>query len=322
MLAYSGRGKFEVEVLNLSALTEEMAQLLHTAVSKQVELRFELSDQSPLVEADPAQLRQVVMNLITNASEAIGDRPGVISLRTGSVKLSDTTPAALWHSRDLAEGAYVFAEVSDTGVGLAAEKIERIFDPFYSTKGAGRGLGLAAILGIARGHGGAIQVDSEPEKGTTIRLLLPVSDQSETSADSELRRSGRSGQWQGGATILVVDDEPQVRAVAKRLLERAGFEVVAVVDGQAAVDFQREHPDEIDAVLLDVSMPRMSGAETFRAVRRVQPELGILLISGYDEHETTRKLGKEGLAGFIQKPFNGNALVHKMRNVLERRSLC
>lgn len=322
LLAYSGSGKFEVAVLNLSALTGEMAQLLHTAVSKQVELRFELSDQSPLVEADPAQLRQVVMNLITNASEAIGDRPGIISLRTGIVKLSDTTPAALWHSRDLAEGAYVFAEVSDTGVGIAAGKIERIFDPFYSTKGAGRGLGLAATLGIAHGNGGVIQVDSEPEKGTTIRLLLPVSDQPETSADSELRRSERSGQWQGEATILVVDDEPQIRAVAKRLLERAGFEVVAVVDGQAAVDFQREHSDQIDAVLLDVSMPRMSGAETFRALRRVQPGLGILLMSGYDEHETTRKLGEEGLAGFIQKPFNGSALVHKMRNLLERRSLC
>ncbi len=317
MLAYSGRGQFVIEKIDLSLLVQEMAQLLEVFVSKTAQFEYDFASQLPPIEADPAQIRQVVMNLITNASEAIGKPGGLISISTGTI-MADRQYLEKSHAEEeLLEGNYVYVSVSDNGIGMSPTDVEKIFDPFFTTKFAGRGLGLAAVLGIVRGHKGAIKVSSTRGKGTTFRVLFPASDWVAVN-DSPQERLAPFRQSTG--TILVVDDEESVLRTTSRMLQYFGFTVVATQDAREGIRIYRERRRDIAAVLLDMTMPQLNGEATFREIRSVDPKAKIILMSGYTEQDATSRFANKGLTGFIQKPFQLRQLFSQLQETLRETS--
>ncbi len=314
MLAYSGKGKFVVEPVNLSDLVGGMSRLLQVSISKRCVLQNRLDPAVPAVEADAQQLRQVVMNLIINAADAIGEADGVIGVTTGAIDCDRAYLSEVYLDDRLPEGRYVFLEVADTGCGMTAETKARIFDPFFTTKFTGRGLGLAAVLGIVRGHKGGIKVYSEPGRGTTFKVLFPAV---AAAAVRSGARAGLTDGWQAGGTVLVVDDEEAIRKLAVRMFQAMGFEVLTAADGREGVEVFRRHADRVRLVLLDMTMPHMSGEEAFREMRRVRADMKAVLTSGYNEQTATSQFAGKGLAGFIQKPFGYDALVRVVRAVLQ-----
>lgn len=311
MLAYSGKGRFVVEALNLNQVVQEMTSMLHVSISKRATLRYHLAPQLPTIEADATQIRQIVMNLAINASEAIGDRDGVISIATGSMECDQRYLRETWLEQGLAEGFYVYLEVADTGCGMSRETMERIFDPFFTTKFTGRGLGMAAILGIVRGHRGAIKIYSEPGRGSAFKILLPASDRP---AELAVEPVGDL-QWQGSGLVLLVDDEDIIRSIASDMLKELGFDVMTARDGREAVELFRRNQGEIAFVVLDLTMPHMSGEEAFREMRRIDPAVRVIMSSGYNEYEVTQKFMGKGLAGFIQKPYSLATLMEVTRTL-------
>jgi len=315
MLAYSGKGKFVVKPLNLSALVEEMTRLMEVSISKNVVIKYQLPELLPLVEADVAQIQQVILNLITNANEAIGEKSGVISFSTG-VMYADAAYLDGSATGDLLpEGRYVWLEASDTGSGMDAKTRAKIFDPFFTTKFTGRGLGMSAVLGIVRGHHGALRVYSEPGRGTTFKMLLPVPDDlllAEERTDG-LEDHGPFGQ----GVVLIVDDEETIREVAAMMLEEMGFATLTAVDGRNAVEVYRQHGAKIVVVLLDMTMPKMDGSECFCELRRINPDVKVVLSSGYNEEEATSRFTGKGLTGFLQKPYSPDALRITMMSILQ-----
>jgi signal transduction histidine kinase/CheY-like chemotaxis protein len=314
MLAYSGRGRFRIEPLDLSALVLEMEQLLDSSVSKKVILESDLPSNLPAVMADATQLRQVVMNLIINATEAIGDAKGTVSVSTKLVSLQDRTTAIDYPPDGLKPGRYVCLEVSDTGCGMDAETKAKMFDPFSTTKFQGRGLGLAAVLGIVRRHKGAVKVSSEPGRGTEIRVLLPAVD---GPAVSDRDAPADRDAWRGSGTVLVVDDEDIVREVAREMMGELGFDVVTASNGREGVELFAGRADEIAVVFLDLTMPEMGGAEALDEIRRIRPDAKVVLFSGYAEEDLKRQFVGKGAAGFIHKPFKIRDLIGVLRDILE-----
>ena len=313
MLAYSGKGRFIIEPLNLSRIVEEMAHLLEVSVSKRALLKYRFAPNLPAIEGDATQVRQVIMNLIINASDAIGERSGVISMTTGMMHADQAYLASSYIDGNLPEGDYVYLEVADTGIGMDEETRARIFDPFFTTKFTGRGLGLAAVLGIVRGHGGAIKLYSEVGHGTTFKVLFPVTAGGGGSAPEPVR--GTAEPSPAGRTLLVVDDDETVRTVTKRILEHAGFAVILGSDGQHGLDLYGDNPG-IVLVLLDMTMPHMDGEETFRELRRLDPQVRVVLTSGYNEQDATERFAGKGLSGFIQKPYRPQELLDKIYEAL------
>ena len=313
LLAYAGKGHFAVKPLDLNRIIQQMGELLTVSISKKVALCYDLQPGLPPVEADSAQFQQVVMNLVINASEAIGDQPGTVTLRTRGVEYSQVDLSEGFPGQVLEPGLFVRMEVEDDGCGMDAETIGRIFDPFFSTKFTGRGLGLSAMLGIVRGHRAGIHVESLPETGTTFILLFPAS---EATVFSEPERPEAPHPVTG--TVLVADDEAIIRELAREALEAAGLEVIEARDGQEAVDLFREWAGRVDLVLLDMTMPRMGGAEAFRLIRQMAPSARILLTSGYTQQESLDALADLTPDGFLQKPFRIRDLVAKVRDVMAR----
>ncbi len=322
MLAYSGKGRFVVEPIDLGELLEEMVHLLKVSICKKASLRLDLSSDLPPFEGDATQLRQVIMNLITNASEALEGESGTIALSTGKMFCDaayiEETLAALGGGPDitLPEGDYVFIEVADTGCGMDKQTLERIFDPFFSTKFTGRGLGMSAVLGIIRGHDGLLKIYSEVGKGTTFKALFPTSQQAQPGRALHASPAPPEDSWRGSGTILIVDDEEAVRSIGRRMLERLGFTVFTANNGLEALECLREHRDEITCVLLDLTMPQMDGEEAFREMRRTSPDITVLLCSGYNEQDATQRFVGKGLAGFLQKPFTMRGLKRALMEVL------
>jgi signal transduction histidine kinase len=313
MLAYSGKGRFVIEPLNLSRVVEEMAHLLEVSVSKRATVRYRFGEDLPTVEGDATQIRQVIMNLIMNASDALGEQSGVISISTGSTYVDRAYLSSAIVDGDLPEGEYVYLEVADTGIGMDEETRARMFDPFFTTKFVGRGLGLAAVMGIVRGHRGAITLDSEPEKGPTVRVLFPASESRDRVETGEADTPDEAAS--GGRTILVVDDDATVRSVTRRILEHAGFRVLLAEDGREGLQVYAENPG-IALVLLDMTMPLMDGAEAFQELRRMNPEVSVVLTSGYNEQDATESFAGKGLAGFIQKPYRPQELLTRVYEVI------
>jgi PAS domain S-box-containing protein len=314
LLAYSGRGKFVVERISLNAIIREMTHLLDISISKKVKTRFDLAEDLPAIEGDATQIRQVVMNLITNASEAVGDEVGTVAVRTGAEDCAEGDLANAWLDDRLPSGRYAYLEIADSGCGMDEETKRRIFDPFFTTKFMGRGLGLAAVLGIVRGHHGAIRVDSMPGRGSVFRVLFPAIEGS-VEAKPDLFSGGLS-EWRGHGTVLLVDDEEPVRHVGERLLTRIGFRVLTARDGVEALDLFRQHMNELKCVLVDLTMPRMDGAELFRAICGIRTDIPVVLLSGYSEQEAVKRFDGLGLAGFIQKPFEVADLLDLLRKAL------
>ena len=313
MLAYSGRGRFVIQRLDLNTLIEDTTHLLQISIGKNCILRFNLAVELPAISADATQLRQIIMNLVINASEAIGNRSGVLALNTGVARVDAEYLRSFRPDATPTPGDYVFIEVSDNGCGMDAATLARIFDPFFTTKFTGRGLGLAAVLGIVRGHKGGLKVYSEVGKGTTFKLFFPCVPGKAEAIDEPI---DNGPQFHGSGTVLVADDEETVRTVAARMLEHLGFSVVLAADGREAVEKFRAEPARFVFVLLDLTMPHLDGEETFRQLRLLNPGVRVILTSGFNHHEAINRFVGKGLAGFIQKPFELANFSKTVRSVL------
>jgi PAS domain S-box-containing protein len=303
MLAYSGRGRFEVSRVDLNDLVRENADLFRSAVARNVTLNLFLTDLPAMIEADTGQVQQVIMNLITNASEAIGDSPGEIRITTA---LRQQDAGFLGSSRTIEKplpGLYACLEVTDSGSGMDEATLQRLFDPFFTTKFTGRGLGMSAVLGIVRGHNGAIMVQSVQGSGTTVSVLFPVPDAKESPRAEPSARPREAAELSFSGTVLVVDDEKAVRDVGIALVSYLGFTPVGAADGEEALKIFDEHGGVLAFVLLDMTMPRMDGVTALREMKRRRPGARVILCSGFGEQDAAARAASEGAAGFIQKPY-------------------
>jgi signal transduction histidine kinase/CheY-like chemotaxis protein len=315
MLAYSGKGKFIVTMIDMNQMLDEITRLMEVSIHKNVVLKFHLNENLPMVEADKAQLQQVMMNLIINASEAIDGNSGVVSLSTGVMFADRNYLRSTAIDGDVAlPGQYAYLEVSDTGCGMDEKTQKNIFDPFFTTKFTGRGLGMSAVLGIVRGHKGAIKCYSEKGKGTTFKVLLPCKEGSIPELTEQKNLQKIASKCSG--TALIVDDEETILEIAGMILEEMGFELLKASDGQQGVELFQQHHEAIALVLLDMTMPKMDGVEAFREMQRIDPKVKVILSSGYNEQDATNRFAGKGLAGFIQKPYLPNALQQIVRDNL------
>ena len=291
LLAYSGKGRHFMQKVELSTLVQRVAGLIESTAPKKVRVEIRLATDLPKVDADANQVQQLILNLVSNAAEAIGDERGLIEVRTGS---------------DTSETVYV--EVSDSGCGMDAETRARIFDPFFTTKFTGRGLGLAAVAGIARGHKAEIQVTSAPKQGATFRVTFPSAEPAPAPQPTVERRHD-------GDTILVVDDEDMVRRVAQASLEIRGYRVVMAANGLDAIHQVKEDP-RIGVVLLDLTMPVMGGEEAIDEILSQRPGIKVIVSTGYDYREAIARFSSKPVAGYLQKPYTSRQLAEKVRTVL------
>lgn len=314
MLAYSGKGRFIIQRLDLSEAVREMAHLLEASVSKKAYLNLNLGSGLPAIEADTAQIQQIVMNLIINASEALDEeRGGTITVLTEFRHFTETDLTASRLPEKPRTGGYVCIEVSDTGCGMSKETLENLFDPFYTTKFTGRGLGMSAVLGIVRGHKGAITVESTLGHGTIIRVSFPALEEPAPSLEENPTVSGVLSHQTG--MVLFVDDEPLARNLGKQMLERMGHTVLTAADGVEAVDVFEKHARDIACVILDLSMPRMDGEQVFRRLREMDKNCRVILASGYSEREIEERFAGQGIRAFLQKPYTLKILSEKLRSV-------
>jgi PAS domain S-box-containing protein len=313
MLAYAGQKPLRVEHLDFSVLVEEMRELVTSSVAGKTAIDLKLERDLPFVEGESAQLSQVIMNLISNAAEALAEGTGQIVIRTGVVSIVEWSADVLF-GETMPLGEHVYFEVSDTGCGMDKETLDRIFDPFFTTKFTGRGLGLAAVAGIVRGHRGGIKVTSDPGSGTCFRVMFPAVHRPATqpSGDPTPARPFRST-----GTVLVIDDDEGVRELTEEVLRRAGMTVLTAADGHEGVKLFERHADDICVVLLDRTMPSLSGADTFDAIRAIRDQAKIVLVSGYSEERVTAELADRGLAGFLKKPFLPDTLLLRVQEVLD-----
>jgi PAS domain S-box-containing protein len=309
MLAYSGRGRFVLEPLDLSQTVESTARLLDSMVSKTAAVKLYLQRDLSRVEADAGQVRQIILNLATNASESLDDLPGEVSISTGMQWAVAGELPSLAAGRVQPAGLYVYLEVSDTGCGMDSATLPKIFDPFFTTKFPGRGLGLAAVLGIARSHKGSIKVTTIPGRGTSIRVYFPALGESGEAADEQ------TPEWQARGTVLVVDEEEAIRRLARAILERAGLTVLTAEDGIEGLAVFRAHASEIRVVLLNLTLPGVDGGEVFQYIQHVRPEVKVLVCSGYPEEDVTKRLYGHKPAGFLRKPYAPTDLVEQLRAV-------
>jgi PAS domain S-box-containing protein len=315
MLAYSGKGSFVVGSINLSEVVGEMGQLVQSSLSVDASVEYHLAAEMRPVSADVTQIRQLVMNLVSNACEALSDNGGLVEVSTGMMECDEQFLSQTVLSSECAAGWYAYLDVSDTGTGMDQSTVDKMFDPFFTTKFTGRGLGLAAVSGIVRGHNGAIVVESEQGRGTTIKVLLPVSVDEKRVSIGEIPKAVPDAGV--GKVVLFVDDEVSVLDVGARMLESAGFRVITASDGHDALHAFREHSDEIDCVLLDLTMPGMGGEDTFDELRRIHCDVPVILGSGYFHAELSAQFEDKGFAGVLQKPYRRDHLISTVAAAIE-----
>jgi CheY-like chemotaxis protein len=312
LLAYAGKGRFLIEPTDVSALVREISALIQSSIPKHVRLRLDLQQPLPLVDADVAQLQQLIMNLVINAAEAIPEHCQGTVLVITRVQEADTQYLETLDSAHIPPGNYVAISVHDNGVGMDEATLSKIFDPFFTTKFTGRGLGLAAAGGIVRGHKGALKVFSSPGQGSTFKVLLLVSAAARNKSLPQTVHSDLSGR----GMVLVVDDEPIVRKIAITSLERYGYTVVTAENGREGVERFRELHPQLTIVILDMTMPVMSGEDALQQMRLINPQVPVVLRSGYNEVEAIGRFAGKGLAGFLQKPYTAAALGQKIQTIL------
>ncbi len=316
MLEFAGKGNNEEVALELPVLIREMQELLEVSVLPSVTLEFDLAEVSKPIRGDTGQLRGAIFTLITNASEAMSGRSGSITVRTSESVLDREALSQTYLDDELPAGPYAVLEVTDEGCGMTDDVIASVFDPFFSTKFTGRGLGLASTLGIVRSHHGAIDVQSEPEVGTRIRIALPLL--AERALEPVRKPPTPVDDWQGGGTVLVVDDDSRVRRASKRILEGCGLKALTAESGTATLDLLRKRaPHSIDLIVLDLTMPVMDGAQTLAEIRKLDPDVKVLLCSGYSEAEVKERCRGLDYAGILPKPFGFNAFASRVRDLLE-----
>jgi PAS domain S-box-containing protein len=300
LLAYSGKGKFVIQPVDLSELARDMVSLIQSSIPRSVRLQLDLAANLPAVTADATQMQQLIMNLVINGAEAIGERPGAVTVTTSVQQLDERAVSDMRSSGEIEPGTYVSLEVQDNGAGMDEATIERIFDPFFTTKFTGRGLGLSATLGIVRGHKGSIRVESRPGEGSRFTVLLPAArEQARTASVPEDTQQD----YTGSGAVLVVDDEELVRRAAAAALEHCGYTVITAGDGRVAAELFRKFSSRIVLVVLDLSMPVMNGEECLRIINDIRPDVPVILSSGFSEADTVRRFGASRFAGFLQKPY-------------------
>jgi PAS domain S-box-containing protein len=313
MLAYSGRGKFVVEQVDATSLLQEMGNLIKATLPRTITVEYELDPGCPPFSGDGTQIHQALMNVILNASESI-EGEGVVRIATREVVLTPADIATCYLGEGIGPGPYTLVRVEDTGAGMDEHTLARIFDPFFSTKFTGRGLGLAAVLGIVRAHNGTLRVTSRPGAGTRFELFFPAEEEVPLPRPDETSRFRST--WNGSGIVLFVDDEDTVRSVGKRLLKRMGFEVLVANDGVEAVETFRRYGQTIGLVILDMTMPRMDGREALEQIRTIRPDVKIVLSTGYSERDVAANFQTRGFDAFIQKPYNYRELKDVVRMVL------
>ena len=313
MLAYSGRGEVSIKPLSINSAVEEIADILNVSISKKAKVIYRPDPDIPLILADGTQIRQVVMNLLTNASEALGQTPGTITLSTGSMYCDKDYIRTLNRTEKLNPGRYVWLQVEDTGQGISEDHIDRIFDPFFTTKFTGRGLGLSAVLGIMSSHGGAVKIVSRPCEGSSFRALFPAS----AGVKEEISEPVlSSSEFRGEGSVLFVDDEPLIRSVAEAMISEIGFNVISAEDGLDGLNMFKESMHEIRLVILDLTMPNMDGDEVFREIRKLKQDIPVLISSGYNENEILARFSDTVPDGFLKKPYSAAQLEGKIRTIL------
>ncbi|HOG47570.1 MAG TPA: histidine kinase N-terminal 7TM domain-containing protein [Anaerolineae bacterium] len=319
MLAYSGKGNFALRSVDLSGLVAAMMPLLRASIARSIALTFHPAHELPAIMADLGQVEQVVMNLTSNAVEAIGDAAGAISLATSARVCEEAELQQSYLDEKPAAGRFVCLEVSDTGCGMDEETRQRLFEPFFSTKFAGRGLGMAAVLGIVRGHRGAITVESAAGRGTTVRVLFSMPSEPAVAppapAPAPAVEAPRPHIASDPATILIVDDEEMVRTLCRRMVERLGYRALTAAGGHEAVAVLREHP-EVACAIVDLTMPKMDGLATLAELRRAVPGFPVILSSGYEQGQIGERLQGRGVAAFIHKPYGLEGLREALEKVL------
>ncbi len=315
MLVYTGKTTVVVDNINLSAVVKEMGSLLDVSISKKVTIQYSLTEDLLPVRGDISQIRQVAMNLITNASEAIGDRPGVIAINIHEVELRPGELKNVFPPGHVLEGPHVLLEVSDTGSGINEETLQKIFDPLFTTKVTGRGLGLASLLNAVQRHNGAVEVKSKVGRGTVFRIYFPVEEEVEDEVVADVQEL--DGGWNGYGTVLIADDEEAIREITTALLERIGFRVITAADGIETVDRYIENSEEISVLLMDINMPRLNGLEAALRIRHINPKLPVLFMSGYPREQVMSRFGKQPNTDFIKKPFQSRELAVAIRGVME-----
>ncbi len=315
LLAYSGKGSFVLASTDMSDVVTDLRDLLKVSISKKAMLQFDLAESLPAVQCDVTQIRQVLMNLIVNASDALEERAGVISVETGVVSLHEQDEPLVCDSglaqQTLAPGEYVYTKITDNGIGMTEKTRQKIFDPFFTTKKTGHGLGLAAVLGIIRSHEGGIKIDSTPGEGTTCTVYLPSSEKSIPVKEVE---ETFTADWQGAGKVLLADDENMVREVAAMMLTRLGFDVIAVPDGAQAMKQYAECGSEFQALLLDVTMPELGGVEACNLLLEQGCNIPIIMSSGYNQKENQDAFPVADNVFFLKKPYRMDAL----REVLQK----
>jgi PAS domain S-box-containing protein len=314
LMIYVGQESEVLQSADLSDIVEEMVDLLKVSASKHARLETSLDKNLPTVRANPAQLRQLVMNLVTNASDAIGDRDGVIRVTTGCVTIGPDSSGM--NSEPLTEGDYLCLEVSDTGCGIPWEAQTRVFDPFFSTKAAGRGLGLAVVQGVVRGLRGAIHLESEPGKGTRFQILLPMGETAAGGTEGTTPNIGHAVRSSWQAAVLVVEDEDPLRQAVSKMLRKTGFSVIEASDGSAALEAIRGHTGPIDLLFLDITLPGTPSRVVFEEAKRLRPEMSVIVTSAYSQETAGASLQTE-VERFLRKPYRLAATVDMIRQTLK-----
>ncbi|MES0371168.1 MAG: response regulator [Mariprofundaceae bacterium] len=323
MIAYSGQGKYNVKSLDIAEMLKGMRGGLHANLHSKLhghgKVFYQVGDSLPAIEADEGQIRQVITNLVINASEAMESRKegGSININAYQAQLSKNMLEKMYAADDAKEGCFVCLEIIDNGEGMDKNTLDRVFDPFFTTRFMGRGLGLPAVMGVVFGHAGALNINSQIDSGTVIQVYFPCSDSQGDLFHADVEDHTASIiAWSGMGTVLIVDDDKAILTVASNMIERMGFQVLCADGGAEAMDLYDQHREQISFVLLDWSMPEMDGEAVAKALRQLQPDIKILLSSGYSEEMIMQNFATTDVTGFVQKPYSFEQLKYKLRDVI------
>lgn len=315
ILAYCGKGKYMVCNININDIIENNLEFFKTTISKNIKFELDLQKELPLINADASQITQLLINLITNASEAIDKKDGIIKLKTGSSYFDESILSKNHFADKINEGIYVLIEISDNGIGMDENTLQKICDPFFTTKFFGRGLGMAAVAGIIKSHNGTLFIESEPDKGTKIKVLLPIATSEITEKNISKKEEIKSDKFTG--TILIVDDEKAIRDTLAKITEFLGFKPLLAKDGFEAIEILKKYLDQISCVLLDYTMPKMDGVDTFKKLLEIKADIKVIFTSGYTEEDATKDINGLTPAAFLQKPYRLEQLKEILNLILQ-----
>lgn len=318
LLTYACKEKTLVKPISLTTIIKNISDLIELSIPKKIIMKYDLDENLPLINADSTYIRQLIINLVSNAADAIGEKSGVITIITKQMYCDSKYWQTTYFGEHCKEGDYVYLEIIDNGKGIARDVLERIFEPFFTTKLSGRGLGLSAVAGIVQAYHGAIKIYTELGKGTSFKVLFPTIESSKTPSQKIYHSREKQEPKTKNRQILVVDDEQLVRETIKNMLEMGDYQVILATNGEEAIDTYMNNRDQIDLVILDMSMPVMDGEETFRELRRINSEVKVILTSGYNEKDVLERFIGKGLTGFIQKPFILSTFLETIKSITEK----